>query len=139
MVLKVRPLNTTIDKERELPTITHPLCVKPHISVTNSQAHWPVLLAGIVFFKKLFGTFSCCPHTHVLLKLEFCSGFPFFRQCCSTVQSPKSAPVILHSHLVGLGPDSRACQYGSQDWALFCTRPGTVQGAGLDGLPRRSP
>lgn len=140
MVLQVRPLNTTIDKERDLPTITPPLCVTPHISVSNSQAHWPVLLVGIVFFRKLFGTFSllspytCSSEAGILFWFSI-----FFRQCYSTVQSPKPAPVILHSHLVGLGPDSRACQYGSQDWSLFCTKPGTVQGAGLDGLFRRSP
>lgn len=69
-------------------------------------------------------SFSYWPHAHVLLKLKFCSVFPFLQTVlsvsCSTVQSPKSAPVILHGHPVGQGPDAGVSHSSSQDRSLLC-------------------
>ena len=61
-------------------------------------------LVHVVLLEKPFVAFYYCPHIHILLKLAFCSGFPFSQTVLPVSYSTMQSPVILHGHPVGLGP-----------------------------------
>lgn len=65
-----------------------------------------------VFWGIPFVPFSYGPHIHVLLRLVFCFGFPFSQTAlpvsCSTIRSPKSAPITLYGHPLGVEQDAGA-------------------------------
>jgi len=79
---------------------------------SSLQSMGPFFCFHVVFFGNLSVSFTYCLHAYVLLNLAFCSGFLFSQMVLpvslTTMQSPKSHPVILHSYHAGLDLDARA-------------------------------
>lgn len=71
--------------------------------------------------ESLCASFLLSVHTHTgFSKVSICSGFPFsdsFACACSSMQRPKSAPLKLHVHPVGLQQNAGISDSSWLDWA----------------------